>query len=455
MNPKRLILTAATVALFSSFAALLLRAQVSLDPPIITGSNTLRLVVNGPTTNIRYDVYFTNALTSNAAAWPLLVTGGTNQVIFDLTVPDTNVGFFLVTSNYVTTSNPPPQVATPAFSPSSFTGNASVTVTVSCDTPGAVIYYTTKNTTPTTSDHYIPSGGTVLIQCVTTLKARAFRSGFDDSEVATGTYNVNCPPTVFAGDQQITNGSQLTLQGAVSDDGQTQALSNWWEQVSGPRTVTFGNVNATNSTVTLSQDGIYVLQLNSYDGYWTSSSLVTVARNPAINVTLTAPSDSSTYTVPTNIALEASASTTSGSITQVQFYAGSILIGSDSTAPFTFEWRNVPAGNHSLCAVAVSTDTNHFSLASSPVNITVNFPTDIGRFTLASTDLDIPVAGLPITVTRTHDSRYGSGWSLGQNTRLDYEAIQITKSASSGTAIWPCETVARTALFPLTKRSSR
>jgi RHS repeat-associated protein len=407
-------------------------AQVYLDPPIITGTNTLRLVVNGPTTNIRYDVYFTNALSSNATSWPLLITGGTNQVIFDLTMPDPDGGFFLVTSNYVATTNPPPQVATPEFDPSSGSGNAPVAVTVTCDTPGAVIYYTTDGSTPTTSDNYIASGGTLVISCATTLKARAFRADFVDSEVATGTYSVNCPPMVFAGSQQVTSGSQVTLQGVVTDDGQAMAISNYWRQISGPAAVSFGNVNATNSTVTMSVNGIYVLQLEAFDGYWTTTDLVTVARNPAISVAVTAPAGSSTFNVPTNIALEASATTTSGSITQVQFYAGSELIGTDTSAPWTYEWRNVPAGNHDLYAVATANNTNHFSLASSPVSITVNFPTDIGRFTLASADLTIPVAGLPITINRSHDSRYGGGWSFGQNMRLDYEAVNITKSASLG-----------------------
>ena len=203
-----------TVALLLA-VAFITRAQVVLERPTFINSNTVRLVVSGPTTNIRYDVYFTNALSSNAVTWPLLVTGSTNQVIFDITVPDTNAGFFIVTSNYLASSNPPPQVAKPVFSPASASGNAAVTVTVTCDTPGAVTYYSTNGSTPTTSDTYIPTGGKLTISCATTLKARAFRSGFLDSDVATGTYNVNCPPFVFAGNQQVTSGSSVTLQGEL------------------------------------------------------------------------------------------------------------------------------------------------------------------------------------------------------------------------------------------------
>jgi len=432
---KHNVLSRFLCAFFAVYLALpanLAWGQVFLETPILLSSNTVRLVVDGPTTNIQYKVYGTNDISASLSSWPLLVAGQTNQVIFDLTMPWTNAGFFIVTSNYVAGTNPPPRVATPVFTPPSASGNASVEVTVTCDTPGAVIYYTTNGATPTTADNYIASGGKLTIQCATTLKARAFRSGFEASEVATGVYNVNCPPEVFAGTQQIISGSQTTLAGYATDDGLSQSLSNWWQKISGPGTVTFGNVNATNSTATFSQDGIYVLRLSSFDGFWNSASEVTIARNPAISVAITVPAASSTFSVPTNIALEASATTTSGSITQVQFYAGSLLIGTDTEAPFTYEWRNVPAGNHALYAVAVSTDPDHFSLLSDPVNITVNFPTDIGRFTLAAADLTIPVAGLPITISRSHDPRYGSGWSLGENMRLDYEAVSISKSASLG-----------------------
>ncbi|MDW8309417.1 MAG: chitobiase/beta-hexosaminidase C-terminal domain-containing protein, partial [Verrucomicrobiales bacterium] len=401
-----------------------------LERPILLSSNLVRLVVSGPTTNIQYHLYGTNDVRASRSTWPLLVVGQTNQVIFDLTMPWADAGFFVVTSNYVAGTNPPPQVATPVFTPPSASGNASIEVTVTCDTPGAVIYYTTDGSTPTTAAPYIPSGGKLTIQCATTLKARAFRSGFEPSAVATGVYAVNCPPMVFAGTQQIISGGTTTLAGWVWDDGLSQPLSNWWQKIGGPGTVSFANVNATNTTATFSADGIYVLQLNAFDGFWTRSNRVTIARNPALSVALTAPAASSTFSVPTNLVLAASTNGSSVVVTQVQFYAGSTLIGTDTESPFTYEWRNVPAGNHALYAMAFSTDPNHFSLLSDPVNITVNFPTDLGRFTLAATDLTIPTAGLPITIQRSHDPRHGGGWSLGQNMRLDWESVQLEKSGS-------------------------
>ncbi|WP_239465908.1 choice-of-anchor C family protein [Gemmata sp. SH-PL17] len=55
-----------------------------------------------------------------------------------------------------------------------------------------------------------------------------------------------------------------------------------------------------------------------------------------------------------------------------------------------------------------------------PVRVSVTGGPKIGAFTLAVTDLEIPLAGIPITVTRVYDSReageegdFGFGWRLG------------------------------------------
>lgn len=79
--------------------------------------------------------------------------------------------------------------------------------------------------------------------------------------------------------------------------------------------MTFGNSHQANSTAGFSANGIYVLQLAVSDGQYTNSSQVTIALNPTLSVSLTAPADGSSYTVPTNILLQATASSTSGNVT--------------------------------------------------------------------------------------------------------------------------------------------
>ncbi|MCR5131817.1 MAG: M6 family metalloprotease domain-containing protein [Prevotella sp.] len=76
-------------------------------------------------------------------------------------------------------------VATPTFSPAAGRYTEAQTVTISCETEGATIYYTTDGTTPTSgSTKYT---GAITISETTTLKAIAIADG-EESAVATAKY---------------------------------------------------------------------------------------------------------------------------------------------------------------------------------------------------------------------------------------------------------------------------
>ena len=403
-------------------------AQLTLSQPSFPTTNTVRLTLTGTTNNTAYLIFFTPTLLPDINQWARYFTGTVNQTVFDLSRP-TNANAFFRASDV---PNPIPTVATPVCTPGGGSYGAPTNVTITCATDGAATYYTTNGSTPTTLGNFVYNGDSVYIPCSLTLKAKAFKFGYNDSAVATNTYLINCAPVVSAGPQQIISSSPATLQGYVTDDGVAGGGTRFtnWSKISGPGNVTFGNASQTNTTAAFTNNGIYVLQLRASDGQYTNSSQVTIALNPTLSVSLTAPVDGSSYTVPTNILLQATAACTSGSVTQVAFYAGSTLIGAATNEPYSFEWRSVPAGSHALTAVASSTDVNNLSLASYPSNITVNWPTNVGQLTASINDLQIPVAGLPITVNRVYDTRYGTNGFFGFNWKLDYERIKIQKSGS-------------------------
>jgi len=84
-----------------------------------------------------------------------------------------------------------PLVATPAITPGTDNYYAAFGASISCVTPGATIYYTIDGTDPDqTSDEYDQP---ISISQTTTLKARAYASGYDPSQIATATYTF---PTV-------------------------------------------------------------------------------------------------------------------------------------------------------------------------------------------------------------------------------------------------------------------
>ncbi|AXI79030.1 glycoside hydrolase family 48 protein [Peterkaempfera bronchialis] len=90
----------------------------------------------------------------------------------------------------------------------------------------------------------------------------------------------------------------------------------------------------------------------------------------APTVTLTSPTAGGTYSAGGNISLAASASAADGAtISKVEFYSNTTLIGTATAAPFTFNWANVPAGDYSVYAKAY--DSLGASTESAPVGVHV------------------------------------------------------------------------------------
>ena len=92
-------------------------------------------------------------------------------------------------------------------------------------------------------------------------------------------------------------------------------------------------------------------------------------------VTLTSPAGGLSFPAGGNITLAANASDPDGSISKVDFFAGSVLVGTDNSSPYQVTWTNASAGAHSLTAVA--TDNSGATTTSSPVNITVVWKTGL------------------------------------------------------------------------------
>jgi hypothetical protein len=92
--------------------------------------------------------------------------------------------------------------------------------------------------------------------------------------------------------------------------------------------------------------------------------------NTAPTVSLTSPTEGAAFTAPANISISANASDNDGTISKVDFYSGSTLIGTDTAAPYSMTWGNVAAGTYMLTAVA--TDNAGATKTSSAVNVTVN-----------------------------------------------------------------------------------
>jgi RHS repeat-associated protein len=99
-------------------------------------------------------------------------------------------------------------------------------------------------------------------------------------------------------------------------------------------------------------------------------SISVSAPNVAPSISLTSPTEGSSYTAPASITLTADASDSDGSIASVEFYDGATLIASVTAPPYSHTWNDVPGGSHSITAKA--TDNQGASSTSAPVSVIVN-----------------------------------------------------------------------------------
>jgi len=129
-------------------------------------------------------------------------------------------------------------VSTPVISPTSGTYNAAVQVSISTGTPTATIYYTTDHSIPTTSS--TPYAGPFTVAATSTVRARAFKAGFNPSGTAATSYTIDAQPpliTEFAWNGvAIADGETFVRKGVLSTtatDNQGVTKAEFYYQLSG------------------------------------------------------------------------------------------------------------------------------------------------------------------------------------------------------------------------------
>jgi hypothetical protein len=93
-----------------------------------------------------------------------------------------------------------------------------------------------------------------------------------------------------------------------------------------------------------------------------------IVNNPP-TVSISAPPNNATFIELANLTIDASAFDSDGSVTKVEFFVNGSKVGEDTSAPYSFGWNGVPAGNYALTAIA--TDNLGATATSSAVNVFV------------------------------------------------------------------------------------
>jgi len=187
----------------------------------------------------------------------------------------------------------------------------------------------------------------------------------------------NSPPTVSL--TQPANGATFTapatvsLAASASDPDGTIAKIEFFngatklgEDTTAPYAFTWGSVAT----------GTYTVSARATDnlGFTTTSTAATITvtatpTNTPPTASITSPADGAIFAWKPTITLTANASDPGGTVTKVEFRDGTTVLAQDTSAPYSYTWRNVPPGSHVLTVRA--TDNAAAVTTSATVTITV------------------------------------------------------------------------------------
>src|SRR6185503_3269296 len=102
---------------------------------------------------------------------------------------------------------------------------------------------------------------------------------------------------------------------------------------------------------------------------------VVAAPNLPPTVAISSPTNNSVFFQPASVTIQATASDSGGSVSQVQFFAGTNSVGTDTTGPSYSITTNLAVGSYALTARA--TDNLGARATSSVVNVTIKAPTPL------------------------------------------------------------------------------
>ena len=134
-----------------------------------------------------------------------------------------------------------------------------------------------------------------------------------------------------------------------------------------------------------------------------------MSTNNMPSVSIISPADGADFNAPATVTINATAYDIDGTISKVDFYRDSTLLGTDTTAPYSFTWNNVTDGNYILTAKA--TDDEGAAGTSSPVNITVNVTTGCDSRTIITADFIKEGAG-EFCWESTNLGTYTNNWNM-------------------------------------------
>ncbi len=236
----------------------------------------------------------------------------------------------------------------------------------------------------------------------------------------------NLPPSVTvtnpANASQILVGSNVSIGASATDD---NLVTNVDFYVDG------GLVSSDNTSpyaaAWTATAGAHALTAVAYDnnGVSKTSAVVNVTGTLPV-VSITSPTNTQTVSI-YSYTINANATVTPGTITNVDFYVDAALVGNDASSPFSYSVVGAAAGAHTLSAVA--RDSNGNAVTSSVVNVVAaNLPPSVTVTNPAAASVFLIGSSVSLGASATDDSAvtnvnfYVDGSIVGSSTTSPYAA---------------------------------
>jgi hypothetical protein len=264
--------------------------------------------------------------------------------------------------------------------------------------------------------------------------------------VSLGTTTTDAPPTVSLASSAatVTTASTITLTATAADDKGVSKVEFYdgatllGSKTAAPYTQT--------AALTSANNGTHSYTAKAYDtaSQVTTSTAVSVTVNIAaadLPPTVSLASSASTVTAASTITLTATASDDKG-VNKVEFYDGTTLVGTDTTAPYSQAVALTSANNGTHTYTAKAYDTANQVTTSASVAVTVNIgAADLPpTVSIASSATSVTAAStITLTATASDDKGvnkvefYDGTTLLGTDTTAPYTQAVSLSSANNGT----------------------
>jgi plastocyanin len=145
-------------------------------------------------------------------------------------------------------------------------------------------------------------------------------------------------------------------------------------------------------TNTFTSAGTFPYHCTIHVSFGMKGTIIVASPNVPPTVSITNPVSGAVFAAPANVTIQASASDTDGTVTNVQFLVGANVVTNKATAPFFGVTNNLAAGSYTLFAIASdnngATATNQVAISVvTPVSVLLSAPQTVppGKFRFSYT----------------------------------------------------------------------